>query len=111
MAYLGLSPEPPQVPALGDPEQYFSEISSPGDADNCARYCAWLASKKAGSFTMDYMERPPGCTCPGEIKGTEYTTELPMTPQQIEAAVKQIQPAQGSGLALAAIAAYLILGA
>lgn len=41
----------------------------------------------------------------------EYSTELPMTPQQIEAQVKQIQPAQGGGLALAAIAAYLILGA
>ena len=42
----------------------------------------------------------------------EYSTELPMTPQQIEAAVKREQPAPtGGGLALAAIAAYLILGA
>lgn len=118
MAYLGLSPEP---------DQYFSEISFPGDADNCARYCAWLASRKGGIVTMEYMERPPGCTCPDEIKGTEYTTELPMTPQQIEAAVKREQaitqmtpqqieaqvkqaPPTGGGLALAAIAALLLLG-
>ena len=40
----------------------------------------------------------------------EYSTELPMTPQQIEAQVKQA-PAQGGGLALAAIVAYLMLGA
>jgi hypothetical protein len=37
--------------------------------------------------------------------------EVQMTPQQIEAAVKREQPAQSGGLALAAIAAYLILGA
>lgn len=41
----------------------------------------------------------------------EYSTELPMTPQQIEAAVKREQPAPaGGGLALAAIAALLLLG-
>jgi len=38
-------------------------------------------------------------------------TDLPMTPQQIEAQVKQIQPEQGGGLILAALAAFLILGA
>jgi len=133
------------------PDQYLTEISSPGDPDNCARYCAWLAAKKAGSLTMDYMERPPGCTCPDEVDakkqgfpvtktGAEqydlieqqlqpglYTTELPMTPQQIEAAVKREQaitqmtpqqieaqvkqaPQAGGGLALAAIAALLLLG-
>lgn len=131
MAYLGLSPD--------YPDQYFSEIPSPGDADNCARYCAWLASRKGGIVTMEYMERPPGCTCPGESPA--FSTELPMTPQEIEAAVKrelpmtlpaplpspgtiqltpqqieaqvkQIQPAAaGSGLVLAAIAALLLLGA
>ena len=110
MAYLGMSWD-------------LTEVSSPGDAENCARYCAWLASKKAGIFTMDYMERPPGCTCSDEVDakkqgfpvtkpGTEYTTELPMTPQQIEAAVKREQSAPtGGGLALAAIAALLMLGA
>lgn len=40
-----------------------------------------------------------------------FYTEVQMTPQQIEAQVKQIQPAQGGGLVLAAIAALLILGA
>lgn len=98
MAYLGMSWD-------------LTEVSSPGDAENCARYCAWLAAKKAGSLTMDYMERPPGCTCSDEVKGTKYTTELPMTPQQIEAAVKREQSAAtGGGLALAAIAALLLLG-
>lgn len=58
----------------------------------------------------------------------EYSTELPMTPQQIEAAVKREQaitqmtpqqieaqvkqaPQAGGGLALAAIVAFLMLGA
>lgn len=141
MAYLGLSPD--------YPDQYFSEIPSPGDADNCARYCAWLASRKGGIVTMEYMERPPGCTCPGEVdakkqgfpvtktgaeqydlieervqpglyKPTPTTLPAPLpspgtiqlTPQQIEAQVKQIQPAPaGGGLVLAAIVAFLILGA
>ena len=91
---------------------------------------------KAGFYTMQYLARPEGCTCPGEVDakkqgfpvtkpGAEqydliekrvqpglYTTELPMTPQQIEAAVKREQSAAaGGGLALAAIAALLILGA
>lgn len=139
MAYLGLSPD--------YPDQYFSV--DPQVYSNCARYCDWLAAKKAGSLTMDYMERPPGCTCPGEVdakkqgfpvtktgaeqydlieqqlqpglyKPTPMTLPAPLpspgtiqlTPQQIEAQVKQIQPAQaGGGLALAAIAALLILGA
>jgi hypothetical protein len=125
MAYLGLSPE--------YPDQYFSDPQS-----NCAVYCAWLAAKQAGSLTMDYMERPPGCTCPGESPVVDnkkagfpvqpaYSTELPMTPQQIEAAVKREQtitqmtpqqieaqvkqaPQAGGGLALAAIVALLLLG-
>ena len=115
MAYLGLSPD--------YPAQYLTDVPPPGDPDNCAVYCDWLASKKAGSFTMDYMERPPGCTCPGESPVVDnkkagfpvqpaFSTELPMTPQQIEAAVKREQSAaQGGGLALAAIAALLMLGA
>lgn len=98
MAYLGLSPEPtermdyypPNYPVdkygYGVHEGEYSteppgSFYDPNREQNCARYCAWLAAKKAGSLTMDYMERPPGCTC------------------------------AGGGLALAAIAALLILGA
>lgn len=120
MAYLGLSPD--------YPDQYFSVEPQ----SNCAVYCAWLASKKAGSLTMDYIERPPGCTCPDEIDGKKQGFPVTKTgaeqydlieqqvqpglynptPQQIEAQVKQIQPApMGGGLVLAAIAALLILGA
>lgn len=129
------------------PDQYFSVEPE----HNCAVYCDWLASKKAGSLTMDYMERPPGCTCPDDVDAKQqgfpvaktgaeqyddiekrvqpglYTTELPMTPQQIEAAVKREQaitqmtpqqieaqvkqaPPAGGGLVLAAIAALLLLG-
>ena len=108
MAYLGLSP---------------MEYVSAEPQSNCAQYCAWLAAKQAGSLTLDYMERPPGCTCPSESPVVDnkkagfpvqpaFSTELPMTPQQIEAQVKQIQPAPAGGaLALAAIAALLMLGA
>ena len=175
MAYLGLSPEPPQIPEPPERMDYYppnypvdkygygvhegeysteppGSLYDPDREQNCARYCDWLASKKAGSFTMDYMERPPGCTCPGESPVVDnkkagfpvqpaFSTELPMTPQEIEAAVirelpmtlpaplpspgmiqltpqqieaqvKQIQPAPAGGaLALAAIAALLMLGA
>lgn len=63
-------------------------------------------AKKTGFY------RPTPMTLPTQkpFAPPEYSTELPMTPQQIEAQVKQA-PAQGGGLALAAIAAYLILGA
>lgn len=93
MAYLGLSPEP---------DQYFT---SPGKALSCGDYCA---TKKAGIYTMEYLPRPDNCTCPDEVASPGT---IQWTPQQIEAQVKQIQPAQGGGLVLAAIAALLILGA
>ena len=83
MAYLGLSPEP---------DQYFT---SPGEALSCGDYCA---TKKAGIYPMEYLPGPEGCTCPGEVDAKKEVT--------------QIQPAPaGGGLALAAIAALLILGA
>jgi hypothetical protein len=98
MAYLGLSPD--------YPDQY---LTSPGEPLTCGDYCATM---KTEFYSMRYLPRPEGCICPGEVKGTEYTTELPMTPQQIEAAVKREQSsAQGGGVALAAIAALLMLGA
>lgn len=65
-------------------------------------------AKKTGFY------RPTPMTLPTQkpFAPPEYSTELPMTPQQIEAAVKRDQPSPtGGGLALAAIAAYLILGA
>lgn len=150
MAYLGepMTYYPPNYPAdkygYGLHEGEYStepagDTYDPDREQNCARYCAWLTAKKAGSLTMDYMERPPGCTCPGESPVVDnkkagfpvqpvYSTELPMTPQQIEAAVKREQaitqmtpqqieaqvkqaPQAGGGLALAAIVAFLILGA
>ena len=141
MAYLGLSPEP-DYPAA----QYFT---SPGEPLTCGDYCATM---KTEFYSMRYLQRPEGCICPGEVDGKKqgfpvtktgaeqydlieqqlqpglYTTELPMTPQQIEAAVKREQaitqmtpqqieaqvkqaPQAGGGLALAAIAALLFLGA
>ena len=87
MAYLGLSPEP-DYPAA----QYFT---SPGEPLTCDHYCAGM---KSGLYTMQYVARPEGCTCPGEVDAKKE--------------VKQIQPAPaGGGLALAAIAALLMLGA
>lgn len=84
MAYLGLSPD--------YPDQYFT---SPGEALTCGDYCATM---KAGIVPMEYLARPEGCTCPDEVDAKKQ--------------VKQIQPAPtGGGLALAAIAAFLILGA
>lgn len=122
MAYLGLSPD--------YPDQYFT---SPGEPLTCGDYCATM---KTEFYSMRYLARPEGCICPGEVDakkqgfpvtkpGAEqydlieqrvqpglYTTELPMTPQQIEAAVKREQaPPTGGGLVLAAIAALLMLGA
>jgi len=116
MAYLGLSPEP-DYPAA----QYFT---SPGEPLTCGDYCAGMKSEL---YTMRYVARPEGCLCPDEVARPEYSTELPMTPQQIEAAVKREQaitqmtpqqieaqvkqaPQAGGGLALAAIVALLLLG-
>jgi hypothetical protein len=59
-------------------------------------------AKKTGFY------RPTPMTLPTQ---ESLVRPIQMTPQQIEAQVKQIQPAQGGGLALAAIAAYLIMGA
>jgi hypothetical protein len=111
MAYLGLSPD--------YPDQYFT---SPGEPLTCGDYCATMKSE---FYSMRYLPRPEGCICPGE--SPEFSTELPMTPQQIEAAIKRNQaiaqmtpqqieaqvkqaPQAGGGLALAAIAALLLLG-
>lgn len=105
MAYLGLSPEP-----------YFSTEPQ----SNCAVYCDWLAAKKAGSLTMDYMERPPGCTCPGEVDAKKQgfpvtktgAEQYDLIEQRVQPTLTPIQPAPaGGGLALAAIAALLMLGA
>lgn len=117
MAYLGLSPEPDH-----SDDQYFT---TPGFALSCGDYCA---TKKAGIYPMENLPGPEGCTCPDEVdaknqgfyKPTPMTLPAPLpspgtiqlTPQQIEAQVKQIQSAPaGGGLVLAAIAALLILGA
>ena len=108
MAYLGLSPD--------YPDQYFSVEPE----HNCGVYCVWLAQKKAGSLTMDYMERPPGCTCPDEIDAKKQgfpvtktgAEQYDLIEQRVQPTLTPIQqaPAQGGGLALAAIAALLLLG-
>ena len=84
MAYLGLSPEPSQT-------------------DQCLDYCEWQARSRT-SLTMEYMERPPGCTCPGEI--AQPTSINKMTPQEFERYVKS---SQGYWLMVAAIAALLLM--
>jgi hypothetical protein len=58
-------------------------------------------AKKAGFYRQTPMTLPTQ---------ESLVRPIQMTPQQIEAQVKQIQPAQGGGLALAAIAALLLLG-
>ena len=95
MAYLGLSPEP-----------YFKS--------DCAEYCEWSAARaealsQGGFVTMEFRERPPGCTCPGE--DAQPTSIYKMTPQEIERYVKSSQGASGSGywLMVAAIAALLLM--
>lgn len=98
------------------------EYVSAEPQSNCAQYCAWLAAKQAGSLTLDYMERPPGCTCPSESPVVDnkkagfpverempiIRPEVPMTPQQIEAAVKREQSPM-TLYVIGAIAAYLLL--
>jgi hypothetical protein len=99
MAYLGLSPEYPETFVSLDPRE--REIS-------CGDYCNQGAA-------MIYLPRPEGCTCPGEVFvdnkkiGFPVEKSIQLTPQQIEAQVKQA-PQAGGGLALAAIAALLLLG-
>jgi len=105
MAYLGLSPD--------YPDQYFT---SPGEPLTCGDYCATM---KAGFYTMQYLARPEGCTCPGEVDAKKQNFPVTKTgaeqydliEQRVQPTLTPIQPAPaGGGLALAAIAALLLLG-
>lgn len=134
MAYLGLSPDYPD-------QYFTSPGESLTCGDYCAgmkselytmRYVArpegcicpgevdakkqGFPVTKTGAEQYDLIEQQ---LQPGLYKPTPMTLPAPLpspgtiqlTPQQIEAQVKQIQPAPaGGGLALAAIAALLLLG-
>ena len=96
MAYLGLSPEPQEGMA-------------------CTMDMVEYINPSTGEITYGSSSCPPD----GFVRADVYNVPkqkidrvVQLTPQQIEAQVKQMQPAPtGGGLALAAIAAYLILGA
>jgi len=96
MAYLGLSPEPSQT-------------------EPCLYFCEWQAARNAARargdaiLTMEIVDRPPGCTCPGE--DVQVPSIHKMTPQEIERYVKSSQGASGSGywVVVAAIAALLLM--
>lgn len=106
MAYLGLSPEP---------NPYDEYLKAPNSSERCLYFCEWQAARDAARargdaiLTMEIVDRPPGCTCPGE--DAKPTSIYNMTPQEIERYVKSSQGASGSGywLMVAAIAALLLL--
>ena len=105
MAYLGLSPEP---------NPYDEYLKAPNSSEQCLYFCEWQAARaealsQGGFVTMEFIERPPGCTCPGE--DAKPTSINKMTPQEIERYVKSSQGASGSGywLMVAAIAALLLM--
>ena len=107
MAYLGLSPD--------YPDQYFT---SPGEPLTCGDYCATM---KTEFYSMRYLPRPEGCICPGEVDAKKQgfpvtkpgAEQYDLIEQRVQPTLTPIQqaPAQGGGLALAAIAALLMLGA
>ena len=94
MAYLGLSPDTSQ------------------SSEQCLYFCEWKAARDAararGDFiTMEMVDRPPGCTCPGE--DAQPTSIYKPTPQEVERYVQSSQGASGSGYwIIAAIAALLL---
>lgn len=94
MAYLGLSPEPSQ------------------SSEQCLYFCEWKAARaealsQGGFVTMEFIERPPGCTCPNE--DAQPTSIYKPTPQEVERYVQSSQGASGSGYwIIAAIAALLL---
>ena len=106
MAYLGLSPD--------YPDQYFT---SPGEPLTCGDYCATM---KTEFYSMRYLPRPEGCICPGEVDAKKQgfpvtktgAEQYDLIEQRVQPTLTPIQqaPAQGGGLALAAIAALLLLG-
>jgi len=107
MAYLGLSPD--------YPDQYFT---SPGEPLTCGDYCATM---KTEFYSMRYLPRPEGCICPGEVDAKKQgfpvtktgAEQYDLIEQRVQPTLTPIQqaPAQGGGVALAAIAALLMLGA
>lgn len=107
MAYLGLSPD--------YPDQYFT---SPGEPLTCGDYCATM---KTEFYSMRYLARPEGCICPGEVDAKKQgfpvtktgAEQYDLIEQRVQPTLTPIQqaPPAGGGLALAAIAAFLILGA